>query len=153
AINSVMPSFIRVEADEVTYPLHVILRFEIEKALIEGSLEVKDIPEVWNAKMTSLLGITPTNDAEGCLQDVHWSLGAFGYFPTYALGNIYAAQFFESFENHYPDWQMRVAAGDLLFVRNWLQKSIHCYGRQYSSKELLMHVTGNAFSAIPYVNY
>ncbi len=97
AINTVAPSFIRVEADEVTYTLHVILRFEIEKMLMEGTLKVKDIPAAWNQKMQELLGITPPNDSLGCLQDIHWSFGSMGYFPTYALGNLYAAQFFEKF--------------------------------------------------------
>jgi carboxypeptidase Taq len=153
AINKVKPSFIRVEADEVTYPLHVILRFDIEKALIEGKLAVKDLPEYWNAKMHVLLGIEPKTNSEGCLQDIHWSSGAFGYFPTYALGNLYAAQFFKTFANEHPDWETRVAAGDLLFVRNWLHRSVHMHGRQYDSRELLKKITNSSFSAEAYIAY
>lgn len=152
-INRVSPSLIRVEADEVTYPLHVILRFEMEKALIEGSLDVRDIPEVWNGKMEELLGIRPTTDTEGCLQDIHWSMGAFGYFPTYALGNLYAAQMFTSFQNDHPDWQTRLSAGDLIFIKNWLHQAVHRYGRQYTSQELLKKITHHAFTAKPYIKY
>ncbi len=123
-INKVEPSLIRVEADEVTYPLHVILRFELEKSLIEGSLSVREIPEAWNAGMQELLGITPSNNAEGCLQDVHWSIGGFGYFPTYTLGNMYAAHLFPAFEMAHPDWQKRVGKGELLFIKDWLAE--HC---------------------------
>lgn len=153
AINKVAPSFIRVEADEVTYPLHVALRFDMEKALIEGSLAVKDVPDAWNSKMQQLLGITPASHAEGCLQDIHWSCGAIGYFPTYALGNIFAAQLFDTFESIYPDWETRVAAGDLLFVRNWLHSSVHTHGRHYGSCELLRNITNKPFSAKPYISY
>lgn len=150
-INKVQPSIIRVEADEVTYSLHVIVRFEIEKALIEGSLKCKDIPEAWNAKMQELLGIKPKNDSEGCLQDVHWSMGAFGYFPTYTLGNLYMAQFFEAFEKEHPDWESRM--NDLSFMKEWLNTNIHCHGRRYSGRELVKRVTGKKFSAAPFVAY
>lgn len=153
AINKVEPSFIRIEADEVTYSLHVILRFEIEKALIEGSLSVHEIPEAWNAKMQDLLGIVPSSDKEGCLQDIHWSMGAFGYFPTYTLGNLYASQLFASFEKEHSNWSQRVAKGELLFIKEWLNKNIHHHGRQYSSKELIKRVTGEKFSANDYVDY
>lgn len=153
AINKVEPSFIRVEADEVTYPLHVILRFELEKALIEGSLSVRDLPEAWNAKMQELLGITPKNNAEGCLQDIHWSMGAFGYFPTYTLGTMYASHFFPAFEKTHPNWEKQVAQGDLLFIKDWLNQNVHQYGRQYSSQDLLKQVTGKEFSSQPFINY
>lgn len=153
AINQVKPSLIRVEADEVTYSLHVILRFEIEKALIEGSLSVHEIPEAWNAKMQDLLGIIPKNNAEGCLQDIHWATGAFGYFPTYTLGNLYAAQFFEAFEKQHPKWQKLVENGELLFIKEWLNKNIHHFGRQYTSKELIKRITGKEFSEKAYNTY
>jgi carboxypeptidase Taq len=153
AVNKVEPSFIRVEADEVTYSLHVILRFELEKALIEGSLSVREIPEAWNAQMQELLGITPSNYAEGCLQDIHWSMGALGYFPTYTLGNLYAAHLFAAFEKEHPDWEKRVAKGELLFIKEWLNHHVHHYGRQYNSKELLKHVTGKEFSTDAYSAY
>lgn len=153
AVNKVEPSFIRVEADEVTYPLHVILRFELEKQLIEGSLKVKEIPEAWNAKMKSLLGITPPEDRVGCLQDVHWSMGGFGYFPTYTLGNIYAAHLFEFFERENRNWSQKVAKGDLRFIKEWLNDKVHKFGRRYTSKELLKHITGKELTAEPYLTY
>lgn len=153
SINKVTPSFIRIEADEVTYSLHIILRFELEKALIEGSLSVREIPEAWNAKMQELLDLTPANNAEGCLQDIHWSSGAFGYFPSYTLGNLYASCFFLAFEKQHPDWQKRVAQGELLFIKEWLNNNIHHYGRQYSSKELLKRVTGKELSVDAYKGY
>ncbi len=153
AVNKVEPSMIRVEADEVTYTLHVILRFEIELALIEGALKIKDIPEVWNAKMTESLGITPRNYAEGCLQDIHWSLGAFGYFPSYSLGNIYAGMLFSAFEKDFPKWQKSVEKGDFAFVRNWLTDNVHRHGRCYSSPDLIKRITGRKISVEPYVKY
>lgn len=153
AINKVEPSFIRVEADEVTYPLHVILRFEIEKALIEGSMKVREIPEVWNSKMKEYLGIIPPNNTEGCLQDIHWSMGAFGYFPTYSLGNMYTAQMFTAFSKKFPDWQKKVASGNFLFIKQWLHEEVYQYGRQYSSKELIEKITGKQFSEKEYIHY
>lgn len=153
AINKVEPSFIRVDADELTYPLHVILRFEIEKGLIEGSLKVKEVPEAWNAKMEKSLGIVPSNDAEGCLQDIHWSMGAIGYFPTYTLGNLYAANLFNAFAAEHPDWEKRVARGELSFIKQWLHEKIYRHGRQYTSQELIKLATGKPFSADPYLHY
>lgn len=153
AINKVSPSFIRVESDEVTYSLHVILRFELEKRLIEGSLEVSGLPEAWNAGMEASLGIIPTTDTEGCLQDIHWSMGAFGYFPTYALGNLYASQFFFTLEKEFPDWEKRVAKGELLFVREWLREQIHRHGKTYRAAELVKKVTGKPLSPDPYLSY
>ncbi|MCH9627014.1 MAG: Thermostable carboxypeptidase 1 [Chlamydiales bacterium] len=153
AINRVEPTLIRVEADEVTYSLHVILRFELEKQLIEGSLKVKDLSEAWNTLTHNLLGITPPTDTEGCLQDIHWALGAFGYFPTYALGNLYASQFFETFETTFPDWVSEVERGELLFIRKWLQQNIHQHGRAYRAADLVKKVTEHALSPTPYLNY
>lgn len=152
-VNYVEPSFIRVEADEVTYPLHVILRFELEVELMEGKIKAKQVPARWNELMKELLGITPENDALGCLQDVHWSIGAMGYFPTYLLGNLFAAQFFETFEKKHPDWQNRVEKLDLKFIVDWLKANIHRHGRRYQSKELIKKVTGKAFSPEPFVKY
>lgn len=153
AINKVSPSFIRVEADEVTYCLHVILRFEIEMALISGDLPVDDLPLAWKEKMKELLGIVPDTDREGCLQDIHWSLGDFGYFPTYALGNLFAAHFFNAFAKKHKDWESRVSNGDLLFVRDWLKTNIHCYGKQYDSEQLATKVTGKPLSEKAYCAY
>lgn len=153
AINKVTPSLIRIEADEVTYPLHVIVRFELERALIEGSLKVKELPEAWNAKTEELLSIRPKTDAEGCLQDIHWSVGAFGYFPTYTLGNMYAAHLFVCFENDHPDWERKVSQGNLRFINDWLNEKVHRYGRQFDSKELLKKSTGKTFSEKAYIDY
>lgn len=153
AINKVQPSFIRVEADEVTYSLHIILRFELEKRLIEGSLTVAELPEAWNASMYAYLGIIPSSDREGCLQDIHWSMGGFGYFPTYTLGNLYAAQFFEIFQQTFPDYEKRLALGDFLFARQWLQENIHQHGKTYSAAELLKNITGKKLTEVPYIHY
>lgn len=153
AINKVEPSFIRVDADELTYPLHVILRFELEKALIEGSLNVRDIPDAWNAKMEQYLGILPTTNREGCLQDIHWSMGGIGYFPTYTLGNLYAAHLFNGFVEDHPNWETKVASGELAFIKLWLHEKIYRHGRHYSSFELLKKATGKEFSPEPYLHY
>jgi carboxypeptidase Taq len=152
-INTVRPSLIRIYADEVTYNLHIILRFELEKALIEGKLSVKDVPEAWNAKMQEYLGITPQHDGEGCLQDIHWSMGSIGYFPTYALGNLYAAQFFRTFEQQYTDWQSQVSKGEVGFIRQWLKEQIHQYGRQYTPQEIIQRVTNQPLSEQPFLDY
>lgn len=153
AINKVKPSLIRVEADEVTYPFHVILRFELEKGLIEGSLNVRDIPEAWNAKMKDYLMVEPENNSEGCLQDVHWAWGTFGYFPTYSLGNLYAAHLFEAFEKTHPEWKEKVSLGELHFIKEWLNEKIYRHGRRYSTHELLKLATGRPFSAEAYIRY
>ncbi|HEY2810220.1 MAG TPA: carboxypeptidase M32 [Rhabdochlamydiaceae bacterium] len=153
AINAVKPGFIRIESDEVTYNLHVIVRFEIEKGLIEGKIKPKDLPEIWNEKMRENLGIAPQYDGEGCLQDIHWSLGFIGYFPTYTLGNLYASQFFQCFKQDYPQWEEKVAGGHLDFIREWLHKHIHQYGRQYTPTELCKKITGKPLSEMPFIDY
>lgn len=153
AINKVEPSLIRVEADEVTYPLHVILRFELEKALIEGSMKVRDIPDAWNAKMKDYLGIVPSTNREGCLQDIHWSMGAFGYFPTYTLGNLYAAHLFIGFAKEHPNWEQRVAKGEFEFIRHWLHHKVYQHGRRFSSADLLKQAAPQSFTAKPYLDY
>lgn len=151
--HRVEPSLIRVEADEVTYCLHIILRFELELALISGKLEVTDLPQAWREKMKELLGIEPKTDREGCLQDIHWSLGDFGYFPTYALGNLFASQFFATFSKEHRDWEERVQTGDFAFVREWLRTNIHCHGKLYDAEELAKKVTGDSFSEEAYCRY
>lgn len=153
AVNKVTPSLIRVEADEVTYPLHVILRFELEKAMVEGSLKVRELPEAWNSKMKEYLGIVPPDNRSGCLQDVHWSMGLMGYFPTYALGNMYAAQFFKKFTEDHPDWETKVSQGEFQFMKDWLAKQVYQYGRQYTPHELIQHVAKQPFSEEPYLEY
>jgi carboxypeptidase Taq len=152
-INAVEPSFIRVEADEVTYCLHIILRFQIEKELIGGTLSVEDLPQAWRAKMEEFLGVAPPTDRQGCLQDIHWSLGDFGYFPTYALGNLLAAQFFSAFAKDHPDYEERIASGDLAFIRAWQKENIHRWGRAYDTEQLMKKVSGKSLSAGPYLAY
>jgi carboxypeptidase Taq len=153
SLNLVRPSFIRTDADEVTYPLHVILRFEIEKELVTGKLKVKDLPERWNEMMVDLLGIKPPKDALGCLQDIHWSMGAFGYFPTYSLGNVYAAQMFETFAKKFPDWEKRISHGEFAFIKDWLAKNVWQHGRRYDGKALIRNISGSELSAKPFINY
>jgi carboxypeptidase Taq len=153
AIHSVHPSFIRVEADEVTYCLHVILRFEIEKELISGALSVHDLPEAWNTKFVTLFGIKPPDVAQGCLQDIHWSLGDFGYFPTYALGNLLAAHLFSAFSKQHRDWEEQVVKGELAFIRAWLEKNVHQWGRTYDYNELGKKATGKPVDEKAFCQY
>jgi len=153
AINRVEPSLIRIEADEVTYNLHIVLRFELEKALIEGKLKVRDLPEAWNAKMKEYFGIIPESNREGCLQDIHWSMGAFGYFPSYALGNIYASHLFLGFEKDHSDWESKVANGDLHFIKEWLNSQVYSHGRQFTSKDLLEKATNRTLSSDAFNEY
>jgi carboxypeptidase Taq len=152
-INCVKPSFIRVEADELTYNLHIMLRFEIEQDLIEGKIQPEDLPALWNRKMEEYLGITPKSDAEGVLQDVHWSFGAFGYFPTYTLGNLYSVQFFEQAKLELPHLEEDIAAGQLLGLRRWLEQKIHRWGRMFTPDHLARRVTGATISPEPFLSY
>lgn len=153
AINQVQPSLIRIYADEITYCLHVILRYEMEKGLIDGSLHVRDIPRVWNEKMEQYLGIIPPSDKEGCLQDIHWAWGLFGYFPSYALGNLYAAQLFSTLKGTFKDWKERVARGDLLFIKDWLKEHLHQHGRRFSAADLMLHATGSTLHEKHFIDY
>ncbi len=153
AINTVQPSLIRVEADEVTYNLHIVVRFELERALLNGKLAVDDIPEAWNQAMTDLVGTTPTNDAEGCLQDIHWSMGAFGYFPTYALGNLHAAHFFAAAGRDLPDLEESIQRGNLEPLRQWLLTNVHRHGMRYRANDLCKEVTGASLSVDPFMDY
>lgn len=139
----VRPSFIRVEADEVTYPLHVILRYEIESSLINSTIEVEDIPALWDAKMQEYLGLsTDGNYRDGCLQDMHWADGSFGYFPSYTIGALNAAQLFATIRRTYPNWQEKLAAGDSSFVRNWLKDAIWEKGSTMDSQDIMRQATG-----------
>ena len=153
AINRVKPSMIRVEADELTYNLHIMLRFEIEQALVESKTQPEDLPAIWNQKMKDYLGIVPTSDAEGVLQDVHWSFGAFGYFPTYTLGNLYSVQFFEQAKLEIPHMEDEIAAGQLMVLRRWLEQKIHRWGRMFTPAHLAERVTGSSVSPEPFLNY
>lgn len=153
AINKTQPSFIRVEADELTYNFHIILRFELEQAMLNGDLAVADLPTAWNDKMHELLGVTPPNDSEGCLQDVHWTRPGFGYFPTYALGNLYAAQFYETAVAQNPAIADELAAGRTEALVAWLRENIHQHGRKYTPGELVRRVTGEPLSHQPFMRY
>jgi carboxypeptidase Taq len=131
----------------------VILRFEIEKELISGKLSVHDLPEAWDAKFVEFFGMKPPTVAQGCLQDIHWSLGEFGYFPTYALGNILAAHLFTAFEKKHPDWPAQVEKGDLAFIRAWLHENVHQFGRRYNYNEIGKKATGKPVDATAYCQY
>jgi carboxypeptidase Taq len=146
AINAVRPSLIRTESDETTYNLHVLLRFEVERALLRNELSTADLPTVWNEKMKQYLGVVPPNDAQGCLQDIHWSGGAIGYFPTYTLGNLYAAQFFEQARKDVGDLDAQFARGEFRPLLDWLRKNIHSKGMTYPPRELVKRVTGKELS-------
>jgi carboxypeptidase Taq len=153
AVNRVQPSFIRVEADEATYGLHIVLRFELEQELIEGRLAVKDLPEAWNARFKAYLGLDVPDDARGVLQDVHWSMGAFGYFPTYALGNLIAGQLWERAHVDVPDLDARLARGELSPLREWLREHVHRHGSKFAMPELLERVVGAPIAVPPFVSY
>jgi carboxypeptidase Taq len=153
AVNSVQPSLIRVEADEVTYNLHIVLRFELERALLHGQLEVADLPSVWNEKMRENLDIVPPDDADGVMQDIHWSAGLIGYFPTYTLGNLYGAQFSEAMRRDIPDLDDRIARGELLPAKDWLNEKIHRHGRHFDAGKLCEMITGKPLSEEPAMAY
>jgi carboxypeptidase Taq len=153
AVNRVKPTFIRVEADEATYALHIILRFELEQQLIDGTLQVADLPEAWNARFEEYFGIKVTDDADGVLQDVHWSAGMFGYFPTYALGNLIAGQLWERAHADLPGLDGQLAAGELLGLREWLREHIHRHGAKFTTAELLERETGSPITVAPFVRY
>jgi carboxypeptidase Taq len=138
----VQPDYIRVEADEVTYPAHVILRYRLERALIAGEMTLDDLPAAWNAGMKELLGIVPPSDREGCLQDIHWYDGAWGYFPTYTLGAMAAAQLFDAACRARPEIPAAIGRGDFAPLLAWLRPSVHGHGSRLSTRELLIHATG-----------
>lgn len=152
-VNGVQPSPIRVEADEVTYNLHIAFRFELELGLIEGRLKVDELPERWNKAMKDYLGVVPPDDAKGVLQDVHWSGGSFGYFPSYALGNLYAAQFMEAMRQDLPGLWESARKGDFQPILSWLREKIHRFGRMYFPEELCRKVTGKELSPKPFLRY
>jgi carboxypeptidase Taq len=152
-INRVQPSYVRVEADEATYNLHIMLRMELEIALMEGSLEVKDLPEAWNARMQEYLGLTPPNDALGVLQDIHWADGYFGYFPTYALGNLVSVQLWERLNIDIPDLTEQIRRGEFAALHGWLGEKVHRHGSKLEPQELVERVTGSGIDPAPYVRY
>ena len=153
AINTSKPSLIRVEADEVTYNLHIMLRFELEREIVAGQLNVADIPGEWNRRFEQYLGITPPNDAQGCMQDVHWSHALIGYFPTYSLGNIYASQFYQAAEQDLGNLQEMFSRGEFKPLREWLTSKIHQHGRLYTAAELVENVTGEKLNPKPMLTH
>ncbi len=153
AVNRVRPSLIRVEADEVTYNLHIMLRVEIEMGLLDGSLQVKDLPEIWNAKMQEYLGVTPPNDSKGVLQDIHWSGGGFGSFPGYTVGNVMSAQFLQAARRDVSGLDDALAQGNYQPLLQWLQQNIYRHGRAYSATELLERTTGSDLKTDAYLAY
>ncbi|PNR96296.1 carboxypeptidase M32 [Petrotoga sp. 9PWA.NaAc.5.4] len=153
AVNIVKKSFVRTDADEVTYNFHIMLRFEIEEALINDRIKVKELPSIWNEKMNEYFGMVPPNDALGVLQDVHWSNGSFGYFPSYMLGNLYAAQFFNKLKKDVTDYNTQLGEGNATGVLNWLVENVHKYGKMYKPEELLEKITGETLNPKYFVDY
>jgi carboxypeptidase Taq len=153
AINNVEPSKIRTEADEVTYSLHIIIRFEIERDLFAGKIAVNELPEVWNQKYAEYLGVEVQNDSEGVLQDTHWASGLYGYFPSYALGNIYDGQITDTITKDLPNWRNQLSQGKLNEVNNWLKINIYSKGNLFDPEELIKKVTGKTIDSQPYLKY
>jgi len=146
-------SLIRVDADEVTYPVHIMLRYEIENEILKGELKIKDLPEAWNTRIEDRLGVRPTNDAEGCLQDVHWAVGSFGYFPSYAIGAVIAGQLYESLRADRPELDEELAAGHFAGLFDWLRQNVHSVAATVSTPELIRNATGKALSAAAWLRY
>jgi carboxypeptidase Taq len=153
AINQVKPSKIRVEADEVTYGLHIIIRFDMERDLFADKITVKELPEVWNQKYKDYLGVKIENDSEGVMQDTHWASGSYGYFPSYALGNIYSGQILATMQKDLPNWRKQIEKGNFSTVKKWLNKNIHSYGDLYDPLELIRKITENELNVKPYLKY
>jgi carboxypeptidase Taq len=153
AINQVKPSKIRVEADEVTYCLHIMIRFNLERDLFEDKITVKELPELWNQSYEEYLGIKIQNDSEGVMQDTHWASGLYGYFPSYALGNIYSGQILEAMQKKLPNWQTQLTKGDFKNIKNWLVQNVHSFGNLYDTPELIKKISGKGLNVEPYLNY
>lgn len=153
AVNAVTPSLIRTESDETTYNLHILLRFDLERGLITGEIGANDVPAAWNEGMRKYLGITPPNDAQGCLQDIHWSGGGFGYFPTYTLGNLYAAQFYDAAREAKPELEAGISVGDFGPLLQWLREHVHRHGKRFTPAELCRRATGKPLTARPLLDH
>ena len=153
AVNRAYPSLIRVEADEVTYNMHVLLRFELENEMLEGTLKVKDLPEAWNSRVKSYLGLKVPNDREGVLQDIHWSYVSFGIFPGYTIGNLIGAQLMEKVRKDIPDLDAQIERGEFATLLGWLRKNVHRHGRKFTPNELLERATGRPLTAAPWIAY
>jgi carboxypeptidase Taq len=152
-LSRVKRSLIRMDADELTYPVHIMLRYELEKKILDGTLPVADLPEAWNANIEQRLGIRPANDVEGCLQDIHWAVGHFGYFPSYALGAVIAGQLNEALRNERPSLDAEIAAGQFGGVRDWLRDNVHGVGARLPVQELMQQATGKPLTASAYLRY
>jgi carboxypeptidase Taq len=152
-VNAVRRSYIRTDADEVTYNLHIMLRYDVERALFDGKLKTPEIPSYWNGLFEKYLGIPVPDDARGCLQDIHWAGGAFGYFPTYALGNIYAAQLWDAAKRQVPGLDERIGAGDLNALLAWLRRNVHRHGKRYDASELIKKATGEGLNEDHFIGY
>jgi carboxypeptidase Taq len=153
AINKVSPSFIRVEADEATYNLHIMLRFELETDMVAGKIDFARLPQEWNERFEAFLGVTPPDDRLGVLQDIHWSMGLIGYFPTYALGNLLAAQYYAKAVQARPSIPDDIASGRFDTLRTWLNENLHQHGRKFQSDELTRRVTGEGIQSRDYLTY
>ena len=153
ASNNVKSSLIRTNADELTYHLHVLIRYEIEKALIEKEIKVKDLPQVWNDLYKKYLNINVPSDAKGVLQDIHWSHGSFGYFPTYTIGSFYAAQFYNKASQEISNIDDKISKGDMNDLLKWLRKNIHVHGKRYDAKDLCKKITGEELNFKYFMNY
>jgi carboxypeptidase Taq len=144
---------VRTDADELTYPVHIMLRYHLEKRIFDGTLPVRDLPAAWGDGLEQRLGLRPSNDAEGCLQDVHWAIGSFGYFPSYALGGFIAAQLYEKLRSDHPEFDADIAAGRFGGLFEWLRANVHSVGASLSSQELMKRATGKALTAAPWLRY
>jgi carboxypeptidase Taq len=153
AVNAVEPSKIRIEADEVTYSLHIIIRFQIERDLFAGKVKVSELPSLWNQKYQEILGVNVENDSEGVMQDTHWASGLYGYFPTYALGNIYTGQIVKALSQQKPKWREELSQGNLASVRAWLKENIYGNADLYDPADLIRKATGTGLTVKPYLQY
>jgi carboxypeptidase Taq len=153
SFNPLRPGLIRVEADELSYSLHIVLRFELELALLEQEMPVEELPGQWNRRLKELLGLVPQTDAEGCLQDIHWAEGLFGYFPSYALGHLISAQLSEAMEAELGPIETRIEAGDETALRGWLARHVHPLGRSVNAEELVQRISGRPLSPTPFLRY
>jgi carboxypeptidase Taq len=153
AVNAVEPSKIRIEADEVTYGLHIIIRFEMERDIFAGKLMVEELPQAWNEKYDKYLGVEIENDSEGVMQDTHWASGYYGYFPSYALGNIYGGMFLKKLRKDDPTWKKELKKGNFQPVKNWMIENIHSKGNLYDPADLVKESTGEALKVKPFTSY
>jgi len=153
AVNYVTPSKIRIEADEVTYGLHIVIRFEIERDLFSGKLNIDELPQAWNQKYMDYLGVEIQNDSEGVMQDTHWAGGSFGYFPSYALGNIYDGVWLTKLNKDLPGWRNQIQAGSFKETKRWLTDNVYGYGNLYDPEDLVKEVTGRGLVVKPFIDY